>query len=127
MLYIHHVPGRLRLQMSRLKSNQGLAEATLNNVSGITGVLDARVSTVTGSLIITYDKQRLTAAALWQFLCHRGLVCGPPPIRDDVPVTRVRIESPVAADDMSLARLVIRLVFERLLERSAMALVGALT
>jgi Heavy metal associated domain 2 len=127
MLYIHHVPGRLRLQMSRLKSNHSLAEATRRNVSIIADILDARVSTVTGSLIITYDKQRLTPAALWQSLCDRGIVCGALPIRNDVPVTRVRIESPVAADDMSLAKLVIRLVAERLLERSAIALVGALT
>jgi Heavy metal associated domain 2 len=127
MLYIHHVPGRLRLQMSRLKSNHGLAETTRKNVSYIAGVLDARVSIITGSLIITYDKQKLTPAALWQSLCDRGIVCGALPIRNDVPVTRVRIESPVAADDMSLAKLVIRLVAERLLERSAIALVGALT
>ena len=127
MLYIHHVPGRLRLQISTLKSNQSLAQATLNNISAITGVLDARVSVVTGSLIITYDKQRLSAAALWQALCHRGLVCGPLPIREDVAVTRVRIDSPVAADEMSLAKLIIRLIVERLLERWAMALVGALT
>jgi Heavy metal associated domain 2 len=127
MLYIHHVPGRLRLQMSRLKSNHSLAEATRRNVSIIADILDARVSTVTGSLIITYDKQRLTPAALWQSLCDRGIVWGPLPIRDDVPVTRVRIESPVAADDMGLDKLVIRLVVERLLERSAIALVGALT
>jgi hypothetical protein len=127
MLYIHHVPGRLRLQMSRLKSNHSLAEATRRNVSIIADILDARVSTVTGSLIITYDKQRLTPAALWQSLCDRGIVWGPLPIRDDVPVTRVRIESPVAADDMGLGKLVIRLVVERLLERSAIALVGALT
>jgi hypothetical protein len=127
MLYIHHVPGRLRLQMSRLKSNHSLAEATRKNVSMIAGILDARVSIVTGSLIITYDKQRLTPAALWQSLFDRGIVCGPLPIRNDVPVTRVRIESPVAAEEMSLAKLVIRLVAERLLERSAIALVGALT
>jgi Heavy metal associated domain 2 len=127
MLYIHHVPGRLRLQMSRLKSNHSLAEATRRNVSIIADILDARVSTVTGSLIITYDEQRLTPAALWQSLCDRGIVWGPLPIRDDVPVTRVRIESPVAADDMGLGKLVIRLVVERLLERSAIALVGALT
>jgi hypothetical protein len=126
MLYIHHVPGRLRLQNSRLKSNPSLAEVTLNNVSGITEVLQARVSIVTGSVIITYDKQRLTPAALWQSLCDRGVVCGPLPIRDNVPVTRVRIDSPTANDE-SLGKLVIRLIAERLVERSAIALVGALT
>ncbi|MBV8089197.1 MAG: hypothetical protein JO139_06415 [Alphaproteobacteria bacterium] len=127
MLYIHHVPGRLRLQISGLKSNPSLSEVTLNNVSDITGVLDARVSIVTGSVVVTYDKQRLTPAALWQSLCDRGVVCGPLPIRDNVAVTRVRIESPVAADDMGLVKLVIRLIVERLVERSAMALIGALT
>lgn len=126
MLYIHHVPGRLRLQISRLKSNQSLADVTLDNVSAISGVLDARVSIITGSLIVTYDKQRLTPAALWQSLCDRGVVCGPLPMRDDVPVTRVRIASPTANDE-SLGKLVIRLIAERLVERSAIALVGALT
>jgi Heavy metal associated domain 2 len=126
MTYIHHVPGRLRLQTSRLKGDRRAAELALGKAIAITGVSEARVSAVTGSLLITYDKQKLTPAVLWQSLCKSGIVSGPSPIEERVPVTRAWIGPPNAASDTGLGGLVAGIIVERLLERSAVALVGAL-
>ncbi len=126
MLYIHHVPGRLRLQMPQLKGNRREAEAALDDAIAIPGVSEARVSAVTGSLVITYDKQKLAPAVLWQSLCERGIVSGQLPIQEGVPVTRARIGPSVTASDKSLDKLIIGIIVESLLERSAVALVGAL-
>jgi hypothetical protein len=126
MTYIHHVPGRLRLQTPRLKGNRRAAEAALDKAIAINGVLEARVSTVTGSLLITYDKRELMPAVLWQSLCKSGIVSGPSPIAEGVPVTRAWIGPPDAASDKGLGGLVAGIIIERLLERSAVALVGAL-
>jgi hypothetical protein len=126
MTYIHHVPGRLRLQTPRLKGNRQAAKAALNKAIAITGVLEARVSTVTGSLLITYDKRELTPAVLWQSLCKSGIVSGPSPIEEGVAVTRAWIGPSNAASDKGLGGLVAGIIIERLLERSAVALVGAL-
>jgi hypothetical protein len=126
MTYIHHVPGRLRLQTPQLKGNRRAAESALDKAVAITGVLEARVSAVTGSLLITYDNRELTPAALWQSLCKSEIVSGPSPIDESVPVTRAWIGSPNAASEKGLGGLVAGIIVERLLERSAVVLVGAL-
>jgi Heavy metal associated domain 2 len=126
MTYIHHVPGRLRLQTPRLKGNRRVAQAALDTAIGITGVLEARVSAVTGSLLITYDKRELTPEVLWQCLCKSGIVSGPSPIEESVPVTRAWIGPPNVASEKGFGGLVAEIILERLLERSAVALVGAL-
>jgi Heavy metal associated domain 2 len=126
MMYVHHVPGRLRLQTPLLKGDRRAAAAALDKAVAIPGVSEARVSAVTGSLVITYDKQELRPAALWQSLCDSGLVSGPSPIEDGAPVTRARIGSASAVTATGLGRLVAGIIIESLLERSAVALVGAL-
>ena len=126
MTYVHHVPGRLRLQTPRLKRNPQAAETALGKALAITGVLEARVSAVTGSLLVTYNKRELTPAVLWQSLCETGIVSGPNPIEESVPVTRAWIGPPSADSDKGLSGVVAGIIVERLLERSAVALVGAL-
>ena len=126
MTYIHHVPGRLRLQTPRLKGNRQAAEAALDKAIAITGILEARVSAVTGSLLITYDKRKLTSGVLWQSLCKSGIVSGPSPIEEAAPVTRAWIGPPNAVSEQGLSGLLAGIIAERLLERSAVALVGAL-
>jgi hypothetical protein len=125
MLYIHHVPGRLRLQTTQLKGNRLAAEAARDAAVGIPGVLEARVSAVTGSLVVSYNQQELTPAVLWQSLCEHGLASGPPPIREGA-VTRAEVDPLAGAAGKSLVELVAGIILNRLLERSAAALVGAL-
>src|SRR5438270_12074543 len=105
MLYIHHVPGRLRLQTTQLKGNRLAAEAACDAAIGIPCVLEARVSAVTGSLIVSYNQQELTTAALWQSLCERGLASGPLPIRGGA-VPRARIDPVAGAASRSIVELV---------------------
>ena|SRR5438105_5866142 len=125
MLYIHHVPGRLRLQTQQLKGNRLVAQAACDAVVAIPGVVEASVSPITGSLVIAYDQQQLTPAVLWQSLCERGLASGPPPMQEGT-VTRVQIDPLGGAADESLVGMVAGAILNRLLERSAAALVGAL-
>lgn len=52
---MHHVPGRIRLEVQTLK---GLAIATLKQLSVIpipTGISSIKPNPLTGSLVITYD------------------------------------------------------------------------
>ena len=125
MLYIHHVPGRLRLQTSQLKGNRPVAEAACDDAVMIPGVLKARVNCITGSLVIAYNPQELTPAVLWQSLCERGLAWGPLPISEGA-VTRTELDPLSGANDTSLVELIVGIILKGLLERSAAALVGAL-
>lgn|SRR5512139_1358323 len=61
-IHISHVlPGRVRLRVSTIKGNRGIAEqmrAAFCSVPGITGL---SYNTITGSVLITYDTRRIVA------------------------------------------------------------------
>lgn len=56
---VHHVPGRIRLQVPIIRK---LTIATLKKLSALPvpdGIKDIRANPVTGSLVITYDPDRV--------------------------------------------------------------------
>lgn len=125
--YLHHVPGRLRIQTPRLQRTQEAAQAACDDVMTIDGVCEASANPITGSLLILYDHQRLAPAQLWEALCKRGLVSGAQPIADEGGVTRITLphtESTPDSDELFGA--VARFAAEKLIEHFATALIGAL-
>jgi hypothetical protein len=125
--YLHHVPGRLRIQTPRLQNSEEAARAACDNVMTIDGVCEARANPITGSLLIIYDRQRLVPAQLWEVLCERGLVSGVQPIADGGGVTRIRLpQTESAPDSDGFLVAVARFAAERLLTHFATALIGAL-
>jgi Heavy metal associated domain 2 len=126
MLYIHHVPGRLRIQTARLKADWQLAQAACDRAIAIEGVVEVRANSLTGSLTIGYNREHLTPAALWEQLRERDLVSGPLPITNERGVTRAELTVPALGSGRGLFGLVAGVVLEKLLERSALALVSAL-
>jgi hypothetical protein len=124
-LYIHHVPGRLRLQTMRLREDGPAAQAACDAAIQIAGVTEARANSITGSLIISYDREHLAPSALWEQLCALGLASGPLPIQDGAPVTRGVVQAKGAVGS-GLIDVVAGVLLEKLVERSAMALLGAL-
>jgi Heavy metal associated domain 2 len=125
--YLHHVPGRLRIQTPRLQNSEEAARVACDNAMMIDGVCRARANPTIGSLLIIYDRQRLTPARLWEALCERGLVSGVQPIADEGGVTRItlpRTESTPDSDELLGA--IARFAAEKLIEHFATALIGAL-
>ena len=126
-LYIHHVPGRLRLQTPLLRGNPQAARSACDASVAVAGVTRVRTNTTTGSLLIIYDRQRVTPAILWQALCEHGIAAGPLPIAEGAAVTRTEMRhvAPRAAEK-GVFDIVAGMVIDKLLERSAAALFGAL-
>ena len=125
-LYIHHVPGRLRLQTPLLRGRPRAARSAYHAAVAITGVTHVRANTTTGSLLINYDRQRVTPAMLWQALCEHGVATGPLPIADGAAVTRTELRYAAPAAEKGFFDLVAGVFLDKLLEHSAAALVGAL-
>lgn len=124
-LYIHHVPGRLRLQTPLLKGRPQAARSACGAAVAISGVTRVRANAATGSLLIIYDRSRVTPAVLWQALCAHGIVGGSLPIAEGDPVTRAWHTAPSAAENAVFDRLA-GVFLDKLLEHSAVALAGAL-
>jgi hypothetical protein len=120
-LYLHHVPGRLRLRLAALKGNDPAAARASAAARAIPGVPDVWANGATGSLVIRYDRERLTLADLWAALRESGLVSGPPPSESAAG------PSPSAGDGAErFFATFARAVLDRLAQYLASALVSAL-
>ncbi len=125
MLYVHHVPGRLRLQTPMLKRRPQAAQSARDAAMAVLGVTGARASATTGSLLITYDRCRVTPATLWEKLREQGIAAGPLPIKEGMAVTRTRIRC-AGGGRRTLFEIVAGVCLDKLLERSAAALLGVI-
>ena len=103
---IHHVPGRLRIRNLRIKGKAGHAARYCDVVRCLPGVYAARASAVTGSVVIEYDPSITDQAALLRLLEAEQ--------RD------------ASARGEKLVEKLGEVVLQRLLERSATALIAAL-
>jgi len=123
--YIHHLPGRLRIKSGQLKRNEGKAASVRALVSDIAGVLAAETNTVTGSLLITYDRDRTCPRELLETLKRAGC-CG-----DSVQLPAAeggagRFSVSLTDTGAAVGKAVVGVLVEKMVERSAFALVGAL-
>jgi hypothetical protein len=124
--YLHHVPGRLRVQIPQLQGRD-TARVACRTVTTLDGVAEARVNATTGSLLIFYDAQRLNTSSLWDALCECGLVAGDLPIGDANGITRMtRTDAQSRSVQSEFLDAVAGIAAEKLLERVAIALIGAL-
>jgi copper chaperone CopZ len=71
-IYIHDIPGRLRVCTEAVKNNGQAAAAVQDLLAATPGVLSAKANPVTGSIIVTYDTTRLAAPAILGVLHQNG-------------------------------------------------------
>src|SRR5687768_6623714 len=70
--FAHHVPGRLRVRIPRLKRDTAAALALRAELLRVDGVTSVAVRMETGSIVIHYDDRRLDPAMLWDTLEDLG-------------------------------------------------------
>ena len=120
--YVHHVPGRLRVRSPALKRQEFKAREVREYMSAIEGVWEVEVNSVTGSVVIRYDTERVSSTTLLHSLCNLGLVAQHhlPAVKGRHPVQSAG--SPLAG---SVAQTFVNKIIEAAIERSAVALVAA--
>jgi hypothetical protein len=52
---IHHIPGRMRVRLPRLKGKAGALDSIKQSISGINGVTSVDTNATTGSVLVNYD------------------------------------------------------------------------
>lgn len=72
--YIHHLPGRLRVRIARVKNNSPVAQSLYRLLRDAPGVSSVTVSLTTGSVLIHYDVSKMSATALLQRMRVRDRV-----------------------------------------------------
>lgn len=120
--YVHHVPGRLRIKALRLKRNEQHGFAMRQALDSAHGVFDSEVNTLTGSVVINYDHHITTPHHIWDHLRQHGLI--------DAKLTLEHAGDAVSQTMHSAAqtagKFAAGFVLEKVLERSAFALIGAI-
>ena len=70
--YVHHVPGRLRIQTPFIHHNEDNAHTLCEYIQGITGVKSLESHVLTGSVTINYDPKCVTCEKILCMLEKKG-------------------------------------------------------
>ncbi len=122
--YVHHVPGRLRVRVDSLKKNKKQSHAVRQRLETLAGVNTVVISTVTGSVVVTYSPAAIDADEIIKDLAgSRDLRNSP-----TVPTGpgKGRRGELVSQTTTTVAKTLAGVVAKKLLERSAYALIGAI-
>jgi hypothetical protein len=124
MTYYHHIPGRLRVRCETVRRNEKRAAEAKRLLAAVPGVESADVNPLTGSIVARYSPGAVTPDVILGVLREQGYLCSVP----EMPRSRVGYSSSRTESDLgsSLARKVATSLVEVALERSVVALVGAL-
>ena len=68
MKIISNIPGRIRIKDNRIYKNSNFAEVLEYNLSFISGIILNKSNSITGSLLIIYDKNELTTKKLLELV-----------------------------------------------------------
>jgi hypothetical protein len=124
LLDLHHVPGRLRVCLAMLKRNAPAARELPAALLAIRGVKSASVNSVTGSIILHYDRNSFDPAVFWAILHQLGYIDQPRAIPCPRPGKTIRKTSP--ARDMIVKALLETLLEQWLGPSAAALIIGAL-
>jgi copper chaperone CopZ len=114
--YIHHVSGRLRLKLAQVRKQPQRAQEVEAAICRIRGVTAVEASTVTGSVLIRYDAAEVDVGTIMNSMKEAGLAAAG---AENGLMHHKSSASPLAGK-------VVDVLVERLIERSAVALIGAL-
>lgn len=112
--YIHHIAGRLRLKLAQIRRNPRRASEIRAAVCRIDGVISAEANVVTGSLLIHYEAARIDGHAIVLAMKEAGWLAS------------AFGAAPAAPMRPAVTGKMLDTLAEKLIERSAIALLGAL-
>lgn len=119
MLYVHHVPGRLRVRSRHLRNNAPALRDLCDGLTAIAGIREAKGNALTGSVLVRYAPEAAPLDAVWERLHRNGITASASP---SLPGGPDGLEEAVG----KVATFAMKYAVEKLVERSAMAIVAAI-
>jgi hypothetical protein len=124
--YLHHVPGRLRLRALSFRNSEDKAADIRALCTQLPGINSIELNTLTGSLLVRYDKASVNSTQILGFLFTNGVITSIPEARPKVrsnlfggPV-RERAADTVAE---AVAKFLAKVVIEKMLPRLVSAVI----
>jgi hypothetical protein len=119
--YIHHTPGRLRIKAQQFKRNERQASAVRLALEQAPGITAADINTLTGSVVINYDRHATNVDQIWNHLRLHGLIDAKLALEHAGDAVAQSVHKAATAAGKFAAGFVL----EKVLERSAVALFAA--
>jgi hypothetical protein len=124
--YLHHVPGRLRLKALSFRNSEDKVAEIRALCAQLPGINAIELNTLTGSLLVRYDKASVNSTQILGLLFTNGLITSIPEARPKV--TSNLFGGPVrerAADTVAeaVAKLLAKVVIEKMLPRLVSAVI----
>jgi len=126
--YLHHLPGRLRVRCATLKRNPRRAADATRLLEMLQGIESLEVNPLTGSLTISYDRDQIDGPQIMAAL-HRHGYCRQhetPTALPSEPATPRVLDKIIGNAGSTVGKMVLGMLVEKAVERSAVALIGAL-
>ena len=124
MTSVHHIAGRLRLKFPELKNRRDLSHAVEKAIRALPMVRLAQVNVVTGSLLIHYyargTQQTILLQSIQDILANQFGLRLPDKHAGKSTANVSRSDSNVLAERLT------EMIVEKMMERSALALLGLL-
>jgi hypothetical protein len=120
--YLHHVPGRLRIKTPHLKRNEAKAAKVCSLLEAVEGIQTCQVNTITGSAVVTYTPELTSPERILHLLKEYEYVAA------HVSVEKGNGSLARSVDNITenVGKALFGVVVEKALERSALALIGAI-
>jgi cation transport ATPase len=122
--YIHHIPGRLRVKNPSIK-NATRAKAAQELLQRLPGVNSTEVNTLTGSVVIHYEKDTVSSDAILDVLRLNGYVDSTASTGQSDAQGQFVLPT-VSKVGEAFGKAVFGVLIEKALERSAVALLAAI-
>ncbi|GEM_PF-656956 len=133
MPIVHHVPGRLRLKVPALKRNKRHAARAHACLAAMEGIRELQVNHLTGSIVIHYERDARVAETVVDHLRTEGLLDHRAVDASTRTDTRDETWGAVRGEKARMATVggkvgkkVVNMLVEKAVERSAVALIGAI-
>lgn len=124
-IYIHDIPGRLRIRTEAIKKNARAAAAVQELLQATPGVISTSVNPLTGSVTVTYDSKHINSPVILELLRTHNYIdaegkgCTRPTLPAQPPLARTLLM------EMAVPRLG-KMILGWTIERALAAAVGAL-
>jgi copper chaperone CopZ len=124
--YLHHVPGRVRVRAPGIKRNPVKATAVKARLKHVAGVAEVDVRPVTGSITVLYDTDVTSMPDILAHLREMGHAPAPVPAAQAPNRATVASGPAISPHTEKAAKFVAGMALEKVLERSATALIAAI-
>lgn len=119
--YVHELPGRLRIKIPSLKKNLEEIRKLQASLEKFSAVKSTSANEVTGSIVINYDQQSMSAKQILRYLVQEGYL----DVSEGV-ISRKGMRQTVSDVGTAASRVLVGMVIERAFQGTPLAMLATL-